>query len=200
MRIRRTAVVVALAAAVTVTGGTAAYAHNGGNKDRKPCPADSVKPKPSESAKPKPSTSAGPVKAPGSRLVLPFQAVGTIDAVNLASGTITVDATGGSADVRGKDVTVKVPKIAQVLLNGRSVLPDALTAGLKVSVAGLRTDDTYTAGLVTAGLNLGTKPKPTPTATPTPAPTATTASPAPTVTVTVTTTQTVTPVPTQTEP
>ncbi|HWS32523.1 MAG TPA: hypothetical protein VN408_07245 [Actinoplanes sp.] len=174
MRMRRTAVAVttvATAVSLSIAGGTAAYAHTGVIKDRKPRPADSAKPKPSDSAKPKPTQAAKPrptvtvtatvnptataspsataTKASG--LLTPFLATGTLDAVNVKAGTVTVDVTSGSTDLVGKDVTVKVPAIAQVLLNGKSALPKALTEGLNVSVGGLRSDKDYWAGLVQAG-------------------------------------------------
>jgi hypothetical protein len=155
MRLRRSAAAVALAVAVvvpTAVTGVAAYAQGSSPS------AASVH----AAKKPKPDRKT------------PFQASGTITAVDAAAGTLTVAARGGTKDVRGKTVTMSVAAGARIVLNGRKVKLDALTAGLRVSVTGTRKDSAYLAGKIQAAGKGKPGPKPTPTASP-----SSSASPAP---------------------
>jgi phage baseplate assembly protein gpV len=149
MRMRRSAAAVALAVAVTVptaVTGVAAYAQASAPT------AASVH----AAKKPKPDKKTN------------FQASGTVTAVDVAGGKLTVAARSGTKDVRGKTVTMSVAAGARIVLNGKKVKLDALVAGLRVSVTGTRSDIAYLAGKIQAAGKVKPGPSPTPTASPSP--------------------------------
>ncbi|MBW6439684.1 hypothetical protein KZ829_38745 [Actinoplanes hulinensis] len=167
MRMRRTAAAVAMVAAVTLPAagvGGVAYAQSSSataSAAKKPAAAKPTKAKP---------TKAKPTKAPRK---VAFQASGTITAVDVSAGTITVAARSGTKDVRGKTVTMTVPAGARIILNGKKITVAGLGAGQKVSVTGTRAGTAYTVTKIQA---TGKKVKPTPapsspSATPTTSPT-----------------------------
>lgn len=144
---RRTAVAVALAMAVTastVSTGVAAFAQ------------------PSSSAVH--ASSGKPVKPARPKK---FAVSGSITAVAAADGTITVAAKGD----KGGDVTVAVPADARITVNGaRKSLADIAT-GYRVTVTGVRTGSVYTAVRVQArGARHTPTEHPTPSASEHPAP------------------------------
>ena len=164
MRIRRTALALAMVTAVTVpavTTGVVAYAQ------ANPSPAGSSlsagKKSPAKSTK-KPTTK--PAKSPVKKVKATFTATGTVSAVNPANSTATIAAKAGTKDVKGKTVTISVPSSVKILLNGKKVQVSALAAGHKITVVGTRVDGLYTAVKVQAT----GRAKATPTAPATPEP------------------------------
>jgi hypothetical protein len=143
VHMRRTALALALATAVTVPSvsiTTAAFA-----RDR---PAGTH-----------------PVSKPAK---VAFTAAGTITAVDTAAGTVTVAAKGGTKDVRGKTVTVAVGSTTRIRVGGaRKTLAD-LAVGYRVAVVGVRQDTTYTAGLIEASAAAKHTPTPSDDTTPEP--------------------------------
>lgn len=142
MLMRRTALALALATAVTVPAvsiTTAAYAKDGGPGTHTSKPAK-----------------------------VAFTATGTITAVDTTAGTLTVAVKGGTKDVRGKTVTVAVGATTRIRVGGaRKTLAD-LAAGYRVTVVGARQDTAYTAGLVEASAPAKHKPTPSDDTTPEP--------------------------------
>ncbi|MBB2946943.1 hypothetical protein FB565_006711 [Actinoplanes lutulentus] len=159
MRMRRTAVAVAMTVAVVVPAvstGVVAYAQAGSS----PSTGQVVAAK-------KPT--ATPTKSSGKKVKATFSATGTVTAVDAAKGTVTVAVKGGTKDVKGRTVTIGVPSSVRILLNGKKVAVSALAAGNKITVAGTRIDAAYTATKVQASGKA--KPTPRPSVTPTtPAP------------------------------
>ncbi|HEY0000656.1 MAG TPA: hypothetical protein VGB74_09390 [Actinoplanes sp.] len=96
-----------------------------------------------------------------------FEATGTVKAVNAAAGTVTVAVKGGTKEVRGKTVTVKVPPTVRIVVNGaRKTLADIGT-GFQIAVGGTQTGTVYLATKVTA-TGKKVRPVPSPTVSPSP--------------------------------
>jgi hypothetical protein len=124
--VRRTALALALSAAIAVPAVLAtAPAFASGHPAETPHP------------------SSKPVK-------VAFAAAGTITAVDTTAGTVTVAATGGTKDVRGKTVTVAVSSTTVIRVgSARKALAD-LAADYKVSVIGYHQGAAYTATRIDA--------------------------------------------------
>jgi hypothetical protein len=149
MRMRRTAVAVALAAAVTVPAVSTAVA--------------AFAQPTSAAAHSKPAKPAKPAKKN-------FSASGTVTAVSAADGHVTVAAKGGTKDAKGHTITVTVPSNVRIVVNGsRKTLAD-VGVGYQITVIGTHAGTVYTATKVEAK---GTKVRPKPTATPIKTPTKT---------------------------
>ncbi|MDT5040184.1 MAG: hypothetical protein QOE51_1169 [Actinoplanes sp.] len=155
MRIHRPVLAVVLAASVLVPAGTAGVAWASSSKPVAANPSH-----PARAAKP-----AKPVK------VL-FTAQGRLRAVSLATGTLTVLATGGTKDVRGHVVTITVPSSVRIVRGRAAKLAD-LRAGDRITVTGSRIADAYTAARIDAR---AAHPTTTPTALPSTSPTPTTST------------------------
>lgn len=91
-----------------------------------------------------------------------FAANGTVSAVDVVNGTVTLYAKGGTKNVRRQTVTVAVPDGARIRVNGKKATLDAVGVGYRIDVTGRRVDGVWTASVVVA------KKKPTPSASPTP--------------------------------
>jgi hypothetical protein len=166
MRMRRTAVAALLAAGIVVpTLPTAAVA---AAKPASPAAASRAL---ADRPAPKPGKTRKPVRTS-------FVATGVVTAVDVAAGTVTLRAKGGTRDVRRRTVTVAVPDTARVVVNGKRAAPAVIIAGAKITVNGFRSADVYTAIRVRVSQKVVTPaPVPTPTVDPTP-----TETPAPDVT------------------
>jgi hypothetical protein len=79
-----------------------------------------------------------------------FSASGTVTAVDAAAGTVTVSAKGGTKDVKGQTVTVKVPSTAKVVVNKSGKSLADIAAGFTITVEGTKTGTVYTATKVEA--------------------------------------------------
>ncbi|MET0422833.1 MAG: hypothetical protein ABW046_03090 [Actinoplanes sp.] len=151
MRLRRTTIAVALAAAVTVPGVVAVA---------ESAAASSVT---SVSA----AHSAKPGKTPKATKKTKFTASGVVTAVT--GETVTVKVKGGTKDVRGRTVAVTVPSSAQVLVNGVRKVAADLLVGDAVTITGTSSGGALTAARVQARR---VKVRPAPTVSPAPSPTA----------------------------
>ncbi|BCY09330.1 hypothetical protein [Actinoplanes sp. L3-i22] len=185
MRVRRTAVAVAVAAGILVPSvSTAAVAWAkpaGKSSEHAPSAKPSATEKPGKHGKP--AKPAKPAKAN-------FAANGSITAVDSTLGTVTVAVKAGTKDVKGHTVSILLPSSVRIVLNGAPATAADLKAGFRITVTGTRSGTVYTASKVQAR---SSTPTATPTATPSGTPTAT-----PTVTPTTTPTGTPTGTPTAT--
>lgn len=159
MRLRRTAVAALLAAGIVVPAvstAAVAFAH----------PATTAT---AQKAKaPKPVKTRKPVQ---------FAASGKVTAVDAAAGTVTVQAKGGTKDVRKRTVTVTVAGNARIKINDKVGTLAAVKPGAKITVTGTRSGDVYTATRVQVSQRTApvVTPSPAPAVTPDP-----TTEPAPT--------------------
>ena len=153
MRLPRVAVTAALIAAVTVPAVSTTA-------------AASARPAHRPAAAKSPGKHAKPVRHV-------FAAAGSIVAVDNDGATITVAATAGTKDVKGRTVTMAVPTSARILVGGRRTAPAALQQWYRITVTGTRIGTAYTAGKIQA-----TAPRPSTRPHPTPTPTTTAPDPA----------------------
>lgn len=105
----------------------------------------------------KPSHSKAASKKPVK--TVPFAAVGTVVAVDAAARTVTVAATGGSKDLRGKTVVVTLAPTTKVTLDDAPAGLDVIDAGDAVTTNGRRVG----ADLVAAHVNATSAPVVQPT-------------------------------------
>jgi hypothetical protein len=157
VRMRRTLVAVALAAAATVPAVSIISA---------PAVAGSAKPAKPVATKP---VATKPTKAPKPTKVA-FAANGSVTAVNAGSALITVAVKSGTKDVKGRTVTISVPPGARVVVNGAGKTLSAVAAGYRITVTGTHVGSLYTAAKIQAQ---GVRPQPAPSAKPVPTPTPT---------------------------
>jgi uncharacterized protein (DUF736 family) len=160
MRMRRTVLAVVLSAGVlvpTVSTAAAAWA----KPASKPTVTHKGTPKPAKA----PAKSAKPAKP----AKVNFAASGSVTAVNLDAGTVTVAAKGGTKDVKGTSVTVVVPSTARIVLDDASATLADLAAGYRITVTGTHVGTAYTATKVQAS---SPEPVEEPTDEPTDEPTA----------------------------
>ena len=155
MRLRRTAVAALLAAGIVVpavTTAAVAFAQ----------PATTATAQKAPKA-PKPVKTKKPVRTP-------FAASGTVTAVDAAAGTVTVQAKGGTKDVRKRTVTVTVASNAKIKVNDKVGTLAAVKPGAKITVTGTRSGDVYTATRVQVSQRKApvVTPSPTPTVSPSP--------------------------------
>ncbi len=156
MRMRRTALALAVAAAVTVP--TVATASVAAAKPAAKPAASHGKPAAKPAKPTKPAKPAKPVK-------VTFSASGVVTAVDLDARTVTVAAKGGTKDVKGRTVGVVVPSTARIVLDDAPATVADLEAGFRITVTGTRLGTVYTASKVQAS---SPEPEVTPTPTPTP--------------------------------
>ena len=148
MRLPRTAVAAALAAAVTIpaSAATAAYA----------------RPAPQHPSVMSPGKHAKPVRHV-------FTAVGSITAVDSGGATVTVVATAGTKDTKGHVVTIAVPAGARIRVSGKDAGLAALQPGFRITAIGIRIGTAYTASKIEATTaRPKTRPKPAPRSSTTP--------------------------------
>lgn len=91
----------------------------------------------------KPAKPAKPAK-------VPFTTNGSVSAVDLDARTVTVVTTGGMRDLRGRSVTVAVPVGAKIVVNEVRASLDAVEAGFRITVVGVRAGDALTATKISA--------------------------------------------------
>nr|WP_296072190.1 hypothetical protein [uncultured Actinoplanes sp.] len=99
-----------------------------------------------------------------------FSASGTVKAVDAAARTVTIAVKGGTKDVRGRTVTVKVPSDVKVVVNGGRRGLAEVAPGFTVTVTGVRAGDVYSAEKVDARGKVKSTPKPSTPKPSTPAP------------------------------
>jgi hypothetical protein len=150
MRMRRTALVIAMAAGIMVptvsNAATVAWAKPAVSQKAKPAPKTS---KPAKATKP-----AKPVKAS-------FAANGSVTAVDVDAHTVTVVVKGGTKDVKGRIVGILLPSSARIVLDDAPATAADIEAGFRITVTGTRVGNVYTASKVQAS-------SPEPTVSPTP--------------------------------
>jgi hypothetical protein len=153
MRLPRVAVAATLAAAVTIPALSASAAY--------------ARPVPQSAAAKSPGGHAKPMRHH-------FAAVGSVAVVDSTGATVTVAATAGTKDAKGHTVTIAVPAVARILVNGKRAGVAALQQGYRITVTGTRVGTAYIADKIEATApRPRTRPKPTPsssTAPPAPAP------------------------------
>ncbi|MGX6600765.1 hypothetical protein ACWKSP_01310 [Micromonosporaceae bacterium Da 78-11] len=187
MRIRRTVVVASMALAVTVptvltavaafgqSPSSVASAKSGkpGGSAETPDPILTAEPTTTSRPTRKPTTrptstpTARPTSTPTgtSKPAKPvrkvvFTASGSITAVDVTAGTITVVAKGGTKDVRRRTVAVAVPATVPIIVGGARMTLADLAVGFRITVVGTRAGTAYTAVRIVAE---GTKPRPSTT-------------------------------------
>jgi hypothetical protein len=154
-----TALLVALAVAVPATPALAAGLHHGGSAAATKHTGDKGT-KPSKPSKPTKPTR--PVKR------VSFSYNGTLTAVDVAAGTVTVMVRGGGHQaLRGKKITLAVPATAVVRRNAVAATPADLVAGDRIQVKGDRVGSAHTVRRVSATSAAVTTPAPTPSVEPT---------------------------------
>jgi hypothetical protein len=95
-----------------------------------------------------------------------FSASGTVKAVDATVRTVTIAVKGGTKDVKGRTIVVKVPSTVRVVVNGGRRGLAEVAAGFTVTVTGVRAGDVYTAEKAEARGKV--KSTPAPSASPTP--------------------------------
>jgi hypothetical protein len=155
MRMRRTALVIAMAAGIIVptvsTAATVAWA----SPATKPAVSQKAKPAPKTSKPAKTTKPAKPVKAS-------FAANGSVTAVDVDAHTVTVVVKGGTKDVKGRTVGILLPSSARIVLDDAPATAADIEAGFRITVTGTRVGNVYTASKVQAS-----SPEPTVSLTPT---------------------------------
>jgi hypothetical protein len=184
--LRRTALALTLAVAVIVpTASAAASASSSSSSSSssaaaKPSAAKPGKPAAKTTKKPKSGKTSKPAKK------VKFAANGTVTAVDVAAGTVTVAVKSGTKDVKGRTVRFNVPSTAKIVVNNGQKTLSRLGAGQQITLTGMRAGSTYTAARVVA-VSKAKLPmpsvKPSPPVTPSPStPPSVTPSPEPSVT------------------
>jgi hypothetical protein len=76
---------------------------------------------------------------------VPFAVNGTVAAVDVAAGTVTIATTGGMRDLRGKTITITMSTSAKIVVDDVRATLASVQAGHRVTAVGVRAGALLTA-------------------------------------------------------